>query len=230
MFITIASAGKLLGTGLIYVGLLAVEQGRPPDILEREIPGFEVSSVPMLVAVSKLRELGVMVSFEEVELDPNRDRIFNERNEPVGVRKLAFSLRLQAKSTRQILDALVNADGEYTWKLDTDSGMINIFPKSPVPGQQYAGSVLNWTVDKLDIKGKGRLAVLQEDLSLKAHNITLFWRGSYDHYDSPISLNTKSTPVIEILNKISSAPRQLCWTLAGFKGGRILTLVPCGPP
>lgn len=230
MFSMLANTTLLAGAGLIYVGLLATPQVQTSAILEREIPVFDVTNVPMLLAVSKLRELGVRACFEEVELDPHRDRVFNEKQEPVGVRKLAFSLHLQKKTVKEILDALSKADGEYAWKLDTNSGVINIYPTSPVPGQQNAGSVLNWTVDRLDTDGKGRLVVLQDDLNLKAHSITPFWRGSYEHYNSPISLHVKNTPVTEILNKISSATPQLCWTLAGFKGGRILTVVPCGSP
>lgn len=214
-----ATAIKLVGIGLIAIWLLAAHQVRASDILDREIPVFEVDNAPMLLAVSRLRELGVRVCFEEVEIDPHRDRVFNEKHEPVGVRKLAFSLRMQNKSVRAILDALVRADGEYTWKLDIESGVVNIFPT--------AGSVLNWTVDKLDAEGKGRLTVLQDDLNLKAHSMTLFWRGSYDYYNASLSLHIRNTPVVNLLNKISSVQPQLCWTLAGFKGGRILTVVPC---
>ncbi len=230
MFSMLANTTQLAGAVLICVGLLATPQIQTSATLEREIPIFDVANVPMLLAVSKLRELGVRACFEEVELDPQHDRIFNEKQQPVGVRKSVFSLHLEKKTVREILDALTKADGGYAWKLDTNTGVINIFPASPISKQPYAGSVLNWIVERLDTEGKGRLVVLQDDLNLKAHSITPFWRGSYDYYNSPISLHVKNTPLTEILNKISSAPPQLCWTLAGFKGGRILTVVPCGSP
>lgn len=206
----------------VWVVACAVAQLVPPSsLLETKIAVFDIVKAPMLEAVRHLRDSGLRVTLEEVELSADRDRIFNDQDEPVGVRKTEITIHLTNKTLREVLDSLTTADREYEWKSDVRLRLISILPR--------AGSVLNWRVPKLNMSSKGRLQAIQEDLSLQSHQVSVFWRGPYEAYDRPISLATENIAVLDALNMISLQDPSLCWTLAGFKGGRILTFVPCAP-
>lgn len=186
--------------------------------LDQVLPLFDLHDDPMLGAAHKLRQAGVQICFEEVQLNPVRDRLFDQNGTPVGVRKKTFSLHLANRTIRSILDDLVTVDSEYVWEGPTMQGQVMILPR--------AGSVLNWNLN-LKLSNEPRIDAIQTKLLLRQHHVSMFWRGSYENYNTEVNQDFENRSIKEILNELVSAGPKLCWTLAGFEGQRILSFESC---
>ncbi len=225
---------KILGSGglagAIAGLLLLAPAGGAADLsfLDRKIPVFEVGGQPMAMATTQLLKAGVAVCFEEVELDAARDRTVDPQTREVHVHKKTFSLRMENASVKEILDALVRADGEYVWQADSQNRLVEVLPGTVAADGVTVKSVLDWQPSiARDLKGK-RLDLIAQDLGVAEHGIYLLWLDTNDALNRGATLRAQSAPVRSILNQLLSAEPKLCWSLGGFRGTRALSCVPCG--
>jgi hypothetical protein len=110
---------------------------KPP--LEARIEHFDVADAILRDGLSQLslgKVVGLHLGFEEVI----RDRI---QDDP---RSLSphFSLHLEGKTVREILDALCKSDPHYTWS--EDEGSIKVYPQATKENSAY---LFNLRIDRI---------------------------------------------------------------------------------
>jgi len=218
-------------TALCLIGLTLAGKAGNADFLDRKIRVIGLRGQPMLEAVTQLRRAGVPVCFEEVEIDHITDRTVDPRSGDVRIRKTTFSISMKDANVREILNALVRSDSEYVWQADSRDQLIEILPGKIASSGVVLKSVLDWQVSfEQGLTGK-RLDIIkdiEDQIGMKQHNVYLMWRGPWDFYNPVVTLQAQSGSARSVLNQLVSFEPKLCWTLAGFKGGRILSCVPCG--
>ena len=219
--------GRLLVAVVCLIQLARAGESGGVVFLDRRIPLFEAHNEPMLEAVAQLRKSGARVCFEEVELDPVTDRVPDPRTGQIQIRKKTFSVRMKNASVKEILDAIVQSDGEYVWQADSQDQLIEILPGARTSNGVVVRSVLDWQVSLAQGLSGKRLDIIRRQLDLEQHTVYFFWRGPYEVLNPPVTLRAQSSPIRSILNQLVSAEPRMCWTLAGFKGGRIFSCVPC---
>jgi hypothetical protein len=113
--------------------------GSPLDV---RIDRFDIDDAVLRDALSELSLKGVEglhLGFEEII----RNRI---QDDP---RTLSphFSLHLESRTVKQVLDALCASDARYTWSQDGES--VNVYPKSTKDDSRY---LLNLQIDRVAFK------------------------------------------------------------------------------
>ena len=78
---------------------------------------------------------------------------------------MRISFEVKQATLAEALDKLIEVAPHYTWKLDKETGIFNVYPKEDAP--------LGWTIEEIDFKDKTLYEVLKgEDLlDLKKHSI-----------------------------------------------------------
>lgn len=179
------------------------------DILSKRLNSFVLEKASIKETVSKLREHGLRICFEEVE----------KTNKEADVENHLISLELRDKTVEKILNEIAVRTSQYTWKRHENTNILIIFPKS--------GSVLNWKVPALKAKNRSIMDLLEKDdiLDLKRHNIIFFYRGFTQPLDIPITIDLQDKPVMDSLNNLINSHPRLCWTIqVNPRGKRILTM------
>ena len=116
-------------------------EGRAKAALEARVSFFDVRYAILRDGLSDLSLKnvdGLHLGFEEIIRDDIRD----------DARALSthFSLHLENKSVRQILDALCQSDPRYTWSEDAAS--INVYPRAAKQDPSY---LLNLRIDRIAV-------------------------------------------------------------------------------
>ena len=116
-------------------------EGRAKAALEARVSFFDVRDAILRDGLSDLSLKnvdGLHLGFEEIIRDGIQD----------DARALSthFSLHLENKSVRQILDALCQSDPRYTWSEDAAS--INVYPRAAKQDPSY---LLNLRIDRIAV-------------------------------------------------------------------------------
>lgn len=125
-------------------------QGRPTDqdvqvrtkpTLGVVIDRFDITDAILRDGLSELSPKnveGLHLGFEEII----RDRI----QDAPGAQGPHFSLHLQRKTVRDVLDELCKSDGRYEWS--EDGASVNVYPRATADGASY---LLNLWIDKIGV-------------------------------------------------------------------------------
>src|SRR5580698_4344260 len=108
-------------------------------VLETSVPEFEVRDQTLLEALWKLARGSSPFGFGFEEV------LKNKLLDP-DIPDPRFSLRLQGKSVREILDALCLSDPRYIWSID--GATIDVFPKDVVDDRS---NFLNRQLERLEL-------------------------------------------------------------------------------
>ena len=112
----------------------------PEPPLDAEVEHFDITDGILRKGISELslKEIdGLHLGFEEALRDKLHD--------PID-RSVKFSLHLENKSLREILDALCQLDRRYAWSVD--GATVNVYPRTMVADSSY---LLNLRIDKISL-------------------------------------------------------------------------------
>ncbi len=138
-------------------------EGRAKAALEARVSFFDVRDAILRDGLSDLSLKnvdGLHLGFEEIIRDGIQD----------DARALSthFSLHLENKSVRQILDALCQSDPRYTWSEDAAS--INVYPRAAKQDPSY---LLNLRIDRIAVAD-----IPDPDQALTHHFLNFFPRAA----------------------------------------------------
>lgn len=219
-------------TVALFLGLVAstIAQSQiPGDMqapharsLEIKVHEFNLKDAILRDGISELslkNVVGLHLGFEEIIQERIQDdpRALNPH----------FSLHLEDRSVREIIEALCKSDGRYTWSEDGDS--VNVYPAASEHDSSY---LLNLRIAQITAK----------DIPDPNHGLTplskTFPSQQVGYYGSGLADNTYAEPwtatfqgltVRQYINRIAEhmGPRT-SWTWAGGKGERMFTFVKGG--
>jgi hypothetical protein len=101
---------------------------------------FEVVDGTMLDALAKL-------SAESIPFAFGFEQILKGKFSDPAPAEVRFSLKMDRKSVRQIVEALCARDHRYTWSRDLDT--INIYPRNVINDHDY---FLNYKIDRVEVR------------------------------------------------------------------------------
>jgi len=198
------------------------DQTVAPHPLQARIEHFHLVDAILRDGLSELSLAnveGLHLGFEEII----RDRI---QDDPRGLNP-HFSLHLDGKTVREILDALCKADQRYAWSEDERS--INVYPRTAKDDPSY---LLNLRIDRIavsDIPDPNQgLTPLSKLFS--EQQIGYFGSGLGDNkYSKPWSAVFERLTVRQFINRIAEhmGPRT-SWVWEGGKQERMFTFLKGG--
>lgn len=217
---------------VLCLGLIAPCLGQSPILGDRKaarstpldikIPEFVVKDAILRDGISEL-------SLKNVEgLHLGMEEIIQERIQD-DPRRLTphFSLRLEDRSVREIIDALCKLDGRYTWSEDGDS--VNVYPRATEHDSSY---LLNLRIAHITVKD-----IPDPDQALTSlwklfptQQVGYFGPGLADNtYSEPWTAVFEDLTVRQFANRITEhiGPRT-AWTWAGGNGERMFTFFKGG--
>jgi len=191
----------------------------PP--LEQRVLHFELSDAILRDGIAELSSKsieGLHLGVEEV--------LREDINDGPRTRSPHFSLRLENKTLREILDALCDADSRYMWSSDGVS--INVYPKAVLGNRSY---LLNYELERItaiDIpnpdQGLTPLAKL-----LPNEQIGYAGVGNDPEYAKPWTVTFEHLTVRQYINRIAEhlGPRS-SWIWQGSRKERMFTFLEGG--
>lgn len=192
----------------------------PP--LNATIQRFEVTDAVLRDAVSELslqKIEGLHLGFEEVI----RHRV---QDDPKSVSP-HFSIHLENKTVRGILDEMCRADTRYTWA--QDGGTVNIYPKATVSLEGY---LLNLQISKLSLEGAPdpdhALTPLSKEFP--SQQIGYFGPGlGNNSYRQPWTVTFESLTARQFINRVAEhMGGSTAWVWEGGNDERMFTFLKDG--
>ncbi len=190
--------------------------------LQTTIAHFDVEHAIFREAISELtlkNVEGLHIGFEEIIRQ-------NIQDDP---RQLGheFSLHLQGKSVRDVLEALCNSDARYTWS--QDAGSINIYPRATRSDHSYLFNLQIERIDLNDIPDPNQALTPLSKL-FPDQQIGYFGAGLAEFsYDRPWSASFARLTVRQFINRVSEhmGPRT-SWVWQGGQDERMFTFLKGG--
>lgn len=190
--------------------------------LEARIEHFDVADAILRDGLSKLSFAnveGLHLGFEEII----RDRI---QDDPRALNP-HFSLHLEGRTVREILDALCKSDPRYIWSEDESS--INVYPRTTREGSSY---LFNLRIDRIaanDIPDPNQ-GLTPLSRQFPEQQIGYFGSGLGDNrYSEPWSPVFEHLTVRQFINRLAEhmGPRT-SWVWEGGKQERMFTFLKDG--
>lgn len=161
---------------------------------------------------------GLHLGFEEII----RDRI---QDDPRSLNP-HFSLHLEGRTVREILNALCTSDARYTWTEDGTS--INVYARTTKDELSY---LFNVSISRITVKdipdpdqGLTPLSKLLPD-----QQIGYFGSGGNDAYSEPWTASFENLTVRQFINRIAEhLGSQTTWVWQGGKDERMFTFFKAG--
>ena len=120
-----------------------------------------------------------------------------------------FTISVTNETLDVVMSNLTTVVTNCVWAYDDKLSIINIFPKR--------NSLLNWSIDKIDVKGLSFEHIIMQDdyLKLRQHGITFFpGRGNLEWLKTPITVKAEGLTAKEALNMIcKQLPFKARWEL-----------------
>ena len=181
---------------------------------------------PMGTVLDTLRtDFGWRICFEEVKLDPARDRI-EDREGQISWRKKKISIQIGKGSTiKDVLNKLVGLDEAYDWYQYEKSTIYVVYPTTKRTSSSNESEML-WETEAIDAKETALKSVMEEDLKTGQHNIYLLPRPNDKLLTRSITVALRKMPFRDALNAILLKEEDLYWALGGISR-RALFLGSC---
>jgi hypothetical protein len=193
-----------------------------PMPLDARVGHFDVTDAILRDGISELSLKnvdGLHLSFEEII----QDRI---QDDPRGL-SAHFSLHLENKEVREILDALCESDSRYTWS--EEGNYINVYPRTTKNDPSY---LLNLRIDRIvvtDIPDPDQGLTPLSKL-FPGQQVGYFGPGLGDNaYTKPWTVVFEGLTVRQFINRIAEhmGPRT-SWVWEGGQGERMFTFLKGG--
>jgi hypothetical protein len=210
---------------LVYTqGTARVDTGdnRAKPVLETTIAHFEVTDAIMRDGLSELTQKNkgpLHLGFEEII----RDRI---QDDPRTM-NTHFSLHLENRTIRQILEALCDSDSRYTWS--EDGASVDIYPRVTEKDPSY---LLNLSIKRIDVSRVPDPDQALTPLSrlFPEEQVGYFGPGLGDNsYTAPWTATFEQLTVRQFINRLAEhmGPRT-SWVWEGGKQERMFTFLKGG--
>lgn len=215
---------RALALAFLLLGIsgLAPAQSQAVSPLDVTVMHFDVTDAIFREGISELslKEIpGFHLGFEELI----RERIQDDPR----VLSPHFSLHLEARSVREILDALCRSDGRYTW--EQDGNTVNIYPLAIKNNASY---LLNQRIGRMVVENVPDPNQALTPLS------KLFPEQQVGYFGSGLGSNTYAKPwtavfdnltVRQFINRIAAhMGYQTSWVWEGGEGERMFTFLKGG--
>jgi hypothetical protein len=166
-------------------------------VLETSVPEFEVRDQTLLEALWKLARGSSPFGFGFEEV------LKNKLLDP-DIPDPRFSLRLQGKSVREILDALCLSDPRYIWSID--GATIDVFPKDVVDDRS---NFLNRQLERLELSNardvNNGLFAISRQLPPPFEQIAVAQAGGADPYPpEPWTITFHNLTVRQVINRLAA--------------------------
>jgi len=131
-----------------------------------------------------------------------------------------FTVRLEQKTVREILDVLCKMDSRYVWSEDGET--VNVYPRETVADADY---LLNRHLNQLEIQDiksvDGGLLAIARQLPPPTEQIAIAQVGGSLSYSNPWSAQLHNVTVRQAINVLASrlGPRG-SWTFSGSRDFR----------
>jgi len=189
-------------------------------LLDQEVPRYELtdgSLVDGLAELSRIRTLRLHLGIEE---------ILRERLQGPSDRSVRFSLVLEHKSVRDILNTLCGWDARYTWS--TDGASINVYPWARTYDRT---DLLNFEIERIELRGiPDPYQALTPLVKLFPEEpIGYMQSGGDSSYQSPWTVTFEHLTVRQLANRIAEHMGQrTAWIWQGGKDCRMFTFLRGG--
>ena len=187
-------------------------------LLDETVPDFTLKDAIFVDGISALSlKVRAHIGLEEII----REKIMDPRD-----RRIQFSLHLENKSVREILDTLCQSDARYMWSVDGET--INIYPRTSSGDSSY---LFNLALDEVKLE-----AVTDPDHALnplvrKLHNqqIGHMGVGGDDEYPSPWTMSFENLSIRQFTNRIAEhMGEHTTWIWQGGREERMFTFMKGG--
>jgi hypothetical protein len=218
--------GAVLLVLLLQIGMPDLESPpRPAQAasvvpIETRIDRFDVEDAIMrdgMSALSLKNIPGLHLGFEEII----RDRIQDDPR----LDNIHFSLHLRNKTVREILTALCEADGRYTWSQDADT--TNVYPAAAEKDASYLLRLYIERISVVDIPDPDQgLTPLSK---MFPNNQIGYMGGGEESYTEPWTAAFDRLTVRQFINRLAGhMDPQTTWIWQGGKGEKMFTFFKGG--
>lgn len=211
-------AKKRLAVTLLVAALLAFsvtaafcqDGASNQPVLDEKVARFEVFNQTM-------RESVAQFSSERLPLNLGLEAVLKKKtSDPVTDPR--FTLKLENKTVREILDALCASDNRFTWS--SDASGVNIFPRATIGDVSY---FLNRRIDQLNISSASDPydALTPLVRLFPTEQLAYAHLGVSVNFSQPWSATFKQLTVREFLNRLAAhlGPSG-GWTFYGAENAR----------
>jgi hypothetical protein len=188
--------------------------------LDQEVQRFDLANGSLIDGLAELsqdRSVQLHLGIEEML----RGRLQSPRD-----RSAKFSLHLEHRTVRDILNALCDSDPRYLWSMDGSS--INVYPRSRAEDKT---DLLNFPVERIELSGIPDPDEALTPLSKLFPNEQVGYMqiGGSNEYDAPWTVTFEHLTVRQLMNRITEhiGPRAM-WSWQGGKDGRLFTFLRGG--
>jgi len=188
--------------------------------LDQRVEHFELRDESFLEGLAKLSMAPVTGLHLGVE-EAGRERLSDPRD-----RSVRFSLVLEHKQVREILDALCKFDARYTWS--TDESSINVYPKEST---NEPSNLLNLQLEKIPLRdiSDAEQALTPLAKQLPKEQIGYVQIGGDNTYAKPWSITFEHLTVRQFINRIAEhMGPQTSWIWQGGKDSKMFTFLKGG--
>ena len=187
--------------------------------LDESVPDFTLQDATLIDGISLLSlKVTAHIGLEEI----TRQKIMDPPD-----RRILFSLRLENRSVRDILDALCQSDSRYMWSVDGET--INVYPRMTTEDPSY---LFNLRLDtlQLDAVADPDHALTPLVRKLPAQQIGYMGVGLSDNaYPAPWTTRFENLTVRQFANRISEhMGAHTSWVWQGGHNERMFTFVTGG--
>ena len=200
----------------------SVPAGAIKSPLEAKVRSFDVTRGIVRDGVSQLSRAnieGLHLGFEEIIRDKIQDNPWT-----LGT---LFSVHLEDKTVREILDALCQADARYAWS--EDGASINIYPRATIGDPSY---LLNLRLERIALSNMPDPDQALTPLWKLLPQQQIGYAGpglGGNAYSEPWSVIFENLTVRQFINRIAEhiGPRST-WVWQGGQGERMFTFLKAG--
>jgi hypothetical protein len=190
----------------------------PP--LDRPVQFFELKDGSLVDALAELSSnsiVGLHLGIEEIV----REKLSDPRDKSVR-----FSLHLENKTVREILDTICQLDIRYTWS--TDGSSIDVYPRASIDDPL---DLLNLRLEKIMISNipDPDQALTPLARQLPREQVGYIQMGGENAYTEPWTATFEHLTVRQFINRIAEhAGSRSSWVWQGGKDSRMFTFLKGG--
>ena len=179
------------------------------------VPVFEVKDFTVEEALGRLHGWGFLTSLEKLPTDPPAR--FSLLEKPPAGAPGRFSLQIRNATVVQVLDAIADAHGSYTWEPYRSSippvtgvWIVNVFPRG---AKEDPSNLMNTRVPHLELKEAEPAQVIHRPYDFISELAHRYWKftggphgfvnGGTMSLDFLLTLKLEDRSVREVLNEIS---------------------------
>jgi hypothetical protein len=188
--------------------------------LEQRVLHFEMIEAALIDGIAELSSNSIPklhLGIEEI----SREKLSDPRE-----RSIRFSLRLENKTVKEILDTLCQFDARYAWSTDGDS--INVYPRSGVDDNS---NLLNLRLEHISLENipDPDQALTPLARQFPTQQIGYIQMGGDNTYSKPWTVSLEHLTVRQFVNRIAEhMGSQTSWIWQGGKDARMFTFLKGG--